>query len=134
MPLVKYQRHYLREWRESKGLTQAQVCDRLAVFDDPKLPKTEATLSRVEICAQIYTERLLNALADIYETTVAELVGRNPFKEGEIVDLLDRMDPATRDIAIAVVTSLAENRQPYTPPPAEPPPLTARRKARRKRG
>ena len=82
---------YLKEWRKHRHLTQDQVIDCLVSLDDALLPQTAASLSRVENGKQIYTQRLLEALADIYACEPHELIGRNPAKEGQVIDLLARL-------------------------------------------
>lgn len=84
-------KHYLKEWRKHRGLTQDQVVDRLAALDDPLLPQTSASLSRLENGRQQYSERIMEALAEIYETEVQWLVGRNPLKQGEVVDFTAKL-------------------------------------------
>lgn len=84
-------RIYLREWREHRGLTQGQVIDRLVALEDPLVPITGASLSRLENGKQPYSERILEALADIYDCEPWELIGRNPKKEGKVVQMFDRV-------------------------------------------
>lgn len=94
---------YLKEWRKHRHLTQDQVVDRLAAFDDPLLPTTAASLSRIENGKQIYTQRTLEALADIYNCEPHELLGRNPFKEGQVIDLLARLsDSQARQVRVMI--------------------------------
>lgn len=81
-------RIYLREWRLHRGFTQRQVIDRLEAVNDPLIPTTEASLSRIETGKQIYNQRILEALADIYDTEPENLIARNPGKEGELIDFL----------------------------------------------
>lgn len=101
-------RIYLREWRKNKGMTQAQVVASLQSFDDQQLPQTEASLSRIENGKQPYSQRVLEALADIYGREPWELIGRHPEKEGEIIDMVARMDDNQRRQARAVIEALAK--------------------------
>lgn len=100
---------YLREWRHKRELTQAQVLDRLAIMDDPNLPKTGASLSRLEGGKQPYSQRVLEALAEIYEVSPADLIGRNPEKEGKIFDLVARLDDRKREQAYAILEAFAKS-------------------------
>ena len=70
--------HYLREWRKHRSLTQEQVIDRLIAQDNAQLPQTSASLSRLETGKQPYGERILEALAEIYQCKPWELIGRTP--------------------------------------------------------
>jgi len=106
---VVTKRIYLREWRQHKGMTQAQVVASLQSFDDPNLPVTEASLSRIETGKQPYSQRVLEALAEIYGREPWELIGRHPDKDGEVIDLLDRLNDQQRRQAKAVIEALAQS-------------------------
>jgi transcriptional regulator with XRE-family HTH domain len=97
---------YLREWRSKTGLTQHQVVARLEGFEDPHIPRTTASLSRLENGKQPYSERVLNALADIYGCEPYELIGRNPEKGGEVIDLVARLDDRAREKAVGYIEGL----------------------------
>lgn len=99
-------RPYLREWRKHRGLTQEQVIDRLALMDDPLLPATGASLSRLENGKQPYSQRILEALAEIYETEPGHLLDRDPTKEGEVIDFFGQLNPEQKRQALAVIDAL----------------------------
>ena len=98
--------HYLKEWRKHSGLTQEQVVGRLEAFDDTLLPTTAASLSRLENGKQPYSERVLEALADVYNTTPGHLLENNPDKEGEVIDFIARLNAKQRQQVIAFVTAI----------------------------
>lgn len=108
MPIMADRRIYLREWRLKKHLTQAQVVASLQSFDDPQLPTTEASLSRIETGKQPYSQRILEALADIYGREPWELIGRHPDKEGDVVDMLGRLNENQMRQAQAVIEALSQ--------------------------
>lgn len=114
-------RIYFREWRRKAGLTQAQVVERLESFEDPNLPVTAASLSRIESGTQNYRSNLLYALADIYGCEVWELHGRNPAHEGDLIDLVHRLNPRQHPAAAAMLEGLivAEDRLDFTRPEAD---------------
>lgn len=103
-------RTYLREWRKKIGLTQDEVVARLDAMDDPLLPKTGASLSRLENGKQPYSERVIEALAFIYGREPWELIGRNPEKEGQVVDMFqvkfDALNDAQKAQALAILDAL----------------------------
>jgi len=99
-------RIYLKEWRKSSGLTQAEVVARLEVHEDDKLPRTAASLSRLENGSQPYSERVLLALADIYGCEPWELIGRNPEKAGEVVDLVRKLSEREQERVLAYIEGL----------------------------
>jgi len=99
-------KHYLREWRRKRDLTQEQVVNRLVAMDDPHLPATAASLSRLENGKQPYSERVLEALADIYDTEPEHLIGRNPFKEGDVIDFVARLNERQRQQVMAFMAAI----------------------------
>lgn len=100
---------YFKQWRKHRHLTQEQVIERLAAFDDPLIPQTAASLSRVENGKQPYTQRIVEALADVYDCEPDHIIGRDPTKEGEVIDLWARLDEKQRRQARAVIEALQKD-------------------------
>lgn len=71
------------------------------------LPQTTASLSRLENGKQPYSQRILEALADIYDCEPGELLQRDPTKEGDVIDLVRIMGASQREQAIAVLRALS---------------------------
>jgi transcriptional regulator with XRE-family HTH domain len=69
---------YLKAWRKHRKMTQEDVVNKLAALDDPLIPATGASLSRLERGEQIFTERSLGALAAIYGCDMDELLRPPP--------------------------------------------------------
>lgn len=116
-PNMVHRPTYLAAWRKYRGLTQAQVLDRLEVLDDPLLPVTAASLSRLENGKQPYSQRILEALADIYQTDSGALLTHDPTKEGKVLDLLARLPKDDREQAEAMLEAMvkvAETRSKYS--------------------
>jgi transcriptional regulator with XRE-family HTH domain len=70
-------RHFIREWREFRELTQQQLADRISAIlriDDI----SKATISRIEDLKQGYTQDSLEAIADALGTHPAALLTRPP--------------------------------------------------------
>lgn len=101
-------RVYLKNWRRYRHLTQGQVVNRLAIHEDSLLPKTEASLSRLENGKQQYSQRVLEALADIYGCEPSELLSRDPFKDGHLIDFLRALDERKQQQVIAIIEALAK--------------------------
>lgn len=80
--------------------------DRLAYLEDPMLPQTAASLSRLENGKQPYGERILEALAEIYQCEPDHLIGRDPTKAGEVIDLWSRMTMTEREQATAILHAI----------------------------
>jgi transcriptional regulator with XRE-family HTH domain len=71
-------KHFLKEWRNFHGYTLIHLAELLSDYDDTSVPKSDASLQRIEAGSQPYSEGLLNALADIYGVDPAELLFRIP--------------------------------------------------------
>lgn len=105
-PSMSDKRIYLKEWRKKAGLTQAEVVARLEIHDDERLPRTGASLSRLENGSQPYSERVLLALADIYGCEPWELIGRHPGKGGEVIDLVSKLNEREQERVKAYIEGL----------------------------
>lgn len=82
---------FFKQWRKYRGYTLEQVADRLAFMDDPGVPTTAASISRLETGKQSYTERSLDALAAIYECDPGDLISVNPYKRDELDEMTAQM-------------------------------------------
>lgn len=82
---------FFRQWRKKRELTLEQVADRLAVMDDPLIPQSVGSLSRVEKGLQPYNQRIVEALAQVYDCAPAELLGVDPFQRDELDELMSRL-------------------------------------------
>lgn len=63
-------RHYIREWREFRGMTQERLADLLGT--------TKTSISRIEDLKQGYTQDFLEACADALGTHPGTLLTRMP--------------------------------------------------------
>lgn len=63
-------RHFIREWREFRGLSQEELAE--------KLDMTKASISRIENLKQGYTQNFLEACADAVGTHPGTLLIRAP--------------------------------------------------------
>jgi transcriptional regulator with XRE-family HTH domain len=91
-------RHYVREWRKFRNLTQERLADRT--------PYTPGAISQLETGRTHYTQSMLEALADALQCTPGDLLSRNPFKEGEVISLWDQLPEDKRDIARRMLETL----------------------------
>lgn len=67
---VRRRRHFIREWREFRGLTQERLAD--------ELHTTKASVSRIESLKQSYTQDFLEACADVLGVHAGTLLTRAP--------------------------------------------------------
>jgi transcriptional regulator with XRE-family HTH domain len=92
-------RHYIKEWRKFRGLTQERLAERT--------PFTHGAISQVETGRTSYTQEMLEALAVALDCAPGDLLNVNPLKEGEVVDLMRLLNQTgNRDMAIRVLKSM----------------------------
>ena len=95
------QRHFLREWRKFRRLTQAVAADRLEL--------DQSSLSRIERGEVPYDQDFLEKAAFAYQCEPADLIMRNPLDETavwSITDNLRRATPELQEQVRAVVDAL----------------------------
>lgn len=106
---------YLKQWRKWRGYTQDEAVDRLAALDDPHIPQTSASLSRLENGKQSYTQRSLEALAEVYQCEPGELFSPPPEPEaapvalpedGSVVRIWDQLTKRQQRQALAVIDAI----------------------------
>lgn len=97
----EFRRHFLREWRLYRNLTQEQAADHIGL--------DYTTLGRIERRLVPYSQGMLEAAADAYSCEPWQLLNVDPFKAGEVVDLtriLQDRDPKV----IAEIIGYAKGR------------------------
>ena len=91
-------KHFFKEWRDFRGLTQEQATSRLGW--------SQSKISRIESGATPYNQDDLEAAAEAYNCEPGDLIGVDPFKAGEIVDLMRLINEKNKDQAIRVLRAL----------------------------
>ncbi|HTM76766.1 MAG TPA: helix-turn-helix transcriptional regulator [Devosia sp.] len=92
------QRHFIREWRAYRGLTQELLADRLGI--------SKASLSRIETGRQPYTQDMLEALAEALMCDPADLIMRDPTTQDAMWSLWESASPAEKAQITSVVRAL----------------------------
>lgn len=82
-------RHFIREWRKHKGLTQEQLAGRLNV--------AVSSISQLENGKQGYSQVMLEAIADALSCEPADLLIRDPSKHDAIWSIQDQFAKAPPD-------------------------------------
>lgn len=85
-------RFFFREWRKFRDLSQERLAERVEM--------STSTISQIETGKQGFTDSTLIAIAEALQCTPGDLLSRDPRKEGEIVDLLSRLDERKREEAL----------------------------------
>lgn len=101
----KYTKTYIREWRERRGLSLRRLADRLEL-DGPEETLSHASIGRIENGQQPYSQPIIEALAHALNVSVIDLIGTDPTKDGEVVDLVRLIDEKNRDQAIRILRAL----------------------------
>jgi transcriptional regulator with XRE-family HTH domain len=94
------QRHFIREWRKHRGLTQEKLADRIGT--------TKASISRIETGEQPYTQDFLEAAADALMAEPGSLVMRNPLDPDGPWSVWDDLPPAQRKQALRLLRALRD--------------------------
>ena len=87
-PKPQRPRHFIKEWREYRGLSQEQLAERVG--------KTRGLIGQIETYKTSYTASI-EAIADALNCTPDDLRRVNPFKEGKVIDIMDLLRQATPD-------------------------------------
>lgn len=101
----KYGKTYIREWREYRGLSLRRLADRLEL-NGPDETISHASIGRIENGQQPYSQPVLEAIATALNVSVTDLLGVDPMKEGEVVDLMRMINDKNRAQAIRVLRAL----------------------------
>ena len=108
-------RHFLREWREHKGLALEAAAERLVLLSqeradaDPEmrpLTMTHATLSRIERGLIPYNQYLLEYLADMYGTDPGSLIMRDPETSAAIWSIWDTLKPTQQNQVVEIAKTI----------------------------
>jgi transcriptional regulator with XRE-family HTH domain len=79
LPKPVFGHHFLKEWREKRGMTLEQVGEAVGL--------SHAQLSRIERRQQKYNQELLEKLAKLYKATPGALIERDPQREEAWLDI-----------------------------------------------
>lgn len=89
IPKVKlFGPHFLRQWREYRGMTLEQVGEAVGL--------SHAQLGRIERRLQKYNQELLEALAELYRADPASLIMRDPTNDAAMWSLWDQAKEGQR--------------------------------------
>jgi len=92
------QRHFIKEWRKYRGLTQETLAERAAM--------TPNNLSQLENHKQRYSAEGLERLAEALQCEPAQLLTVDPSKDDAIWSIWERAKPAERLQIVAVAKAL----------------------------
>lgn len=96
--------HFLRAWRKHRDMTLEVVAERVGETTGEGF--THASLSRIERGKQPYSQPILEALADIYQTDPASLLMRDPAAPDAIWSIWDRAKPGQQKIIVELANTV----------------------------
>lgn len=91
-------RHFIKEWRKHRGLTQEQFAERLEI--------TQGQLSKIENGKREYDQSFLELAADVLNCAPADLLVRDPSDPAGLWTLWDQLKPVERSQAVAVLQAI----------------------------
>jgi transcriptional regulator with XRE-family HTH domain len=91
-------KHFFKEWREYRGLTQEQAIGRLGW--------SQSKISRLEKGQTPYDQDDLEVAAEAYGCDPTDLIRVDPTKEGEVVDLMRLLNDKNRELAVRLIKQL----------------------------
>lgn len=114
MAKTKTAPHFLRQWRKRSGFSLERVAEKVALLsaewaadgEQRAVTMTHATLSRIERGKLPYNQHLLELLADIYQTTPASLLVRDPSDPDGLWSIYDKLSPVERHQAVELIKTL----------------------------
>jgi transcriptional regulator with XRE-family HTH domain len=99
-------RHYVKQWREYRGLTQEQLAERVG--------RSRGLISQIESGTTELTEEMIYALAEAFRHTPGDVFRVDPTKEGLVVDITDALSGKPADVqaeALGFVRGLVATRR-----------------------
>ncbi len=97
-------RHFIREWRKFRGLSQESLAERAGM--------TPNNLSQLENHKQRFSADGLERLAAALDCSPAELLSVDPSKDDGIWSIWNDAKPAERQQIVAVARALVGKRSP----------------------
>ena len=88
-------RHFIKEWRKHRGLSQEQLAERVGV--------AVSTISQLENGRQGYSQATLEALAEALNCQPADLLMRDPSRPAAIWSIWEDLPEQSRDQAIQIL-------------------------------
>jgi len=81
-------KHFIKQWREFRGLSLERLANRMEVEPGGPPLISGMSLSRIERGKKPYSEELLNAIGEALACEPWELISVNPVADGQVIDLL----------------------------------------------
>lgn len=99
-----HRKTFIREWRNSRGITLERLADRLKEFHGLEI--THASLSRIERGKQPYNQNQLEAIAEELGTDPPSLLMRNPQDPDGIWSIWEQAKPGERQAIVEIAKTV----------------------------
>lgn len=112
MDKPQYQRTYIKEWREKRGLSLRRLAERLEETPGGELLISHASIGRIEKGQQPYSQPILEAIAAALGVPAYMLLEVNPDKDGDVIDITLRLNKAPAELrnqAINIINALLQS-------------------------
>lgn len=112
MDKPSFNRTYIKEWREKRGLSLRRLAERLEETPGGDLLISHASIGRIEKGQQPYSQPILEAIATALGVPAWMLLEVNPDKDGDVIDITLRLNKAPaelRDQAISILNALLQS-------------------------
>lgn len=89
------QRHFIRQWRKHRGLTQVQLAERIGL--------DQSYITKIENGRRRYDQVFLEAAAEVLNCSPADLIMRDPTKADPIWSIWEQVPETQRQQALEVL-------------------------------
>lgn len=87
-------RHFIKQWRNHRGLTQEQLAERIGV--------TPGAISQLEVGRINYTQHTLELIADALQAAPGDLLNVDPTREGALWSIWEGLDIPARNQVVEI--------------------------------
>ena len=91
-------RHFIKQWRKHRGLTQEQLAERIGI--------ARSYLTKIERGDRRYDQPFLEHAADALRCEPADLIVRDPTAEEGLWSIWEQLTPTERMQAVAVIKAI----------------------------
>jgi len=91
-------RHFIKQWRKHRGLTQEQLAERIGI--------ARSYLTKIERGDRRYDQPFLEAASEALRCEPADLIMRDPTATESIWSVWEQLSPTERVQAVAVIKAI----------------------------
>jgi transcriptional regulator with XRE-family HTH domain len=93
-PKPERRRHFIKQWRKAKNLTQEELAERIGV--------TPGAISQLELGRVNYTQNMLEAIAEEFGVRPGDLLNVDPTREGAMWSIWESLDVPARNQVVEI--------------------------------